>query len=361
MRPVTGSSVLALLLASTPAARAAEPVVRVEHRPFACVPAGAFAKVQAAITPQIPGLEARVLFRAEGCGVWYGVSMQPEGTVWTATLPRPLPTTTRVHYVIEVKDGVRRRLPAGSGHYVADVVSGPCSGDLQTAPTVAAAEIVLAVPEGADREAPGFEPAGIAALVALEEAPPATADRAVPVATGIDGVAVGDRVRVATRSPKSGVPGRIVYDEGGAAIFARAGEEGQPPRALARSGRLRGKLLAVDDQVLTVALDGERTVRVARADVARLEVSSGDAGANLRVLGGLAGAAAGFAIGILACTTGDLCSDIAPVWIATAAGMGIGIGASPGGERWRAVDLGGVRLGLAPAPGGAALKLGLSF
>jgi hypothetical protein len=157
--------------------------------------------------------------------------------------------------------------------------------------------------------------------IALEEAP-------VPIQV----LAPGERVRVSTRS-----------------------------RAVATKGGLVGRLLAADEQALTIAPEqGGPSLRVERSDLARLEVSRGQ-GPDLRPLGALAGAAAGFAVGLLACVSNDLCDSAAPLWIATGLGVGLGAVVSPSGERWRPVQVGGLRVGVTPTRGGAAVSVGVRF
>jgi hypothetical protein len=127
---------------------------------------------------------------------------------------------------------------------------------------------------------------------------------------------------------------------------------------------IEGSLTEVKDDSLTIDR-GDQQVRVPREAIAEVEVRVPGHKARAvwiglaagAVLGGVAGYAAG-----QTCTPGEwLCiprSSTTPVGVVLFAGLGAGIGALVGHDRWEKVSHADVHVGLAPVPGRG---VGLAF
>jgi hypothetical protein len=136
-------------------------------------------------------------------------------------------------------------------------------------------------------------------------------------------------------------------------------------RSSALQGQPRGLVVALDDNVLTIATDsGGLPVKVPLASVTDLEMSLGRKRNTLRGLGiGVAsGLIAGLAFPVNANDCGyysseNFCSrgEALVGGLFTGAVLGAGIGALTKGDRWSPVAI-----GVARAPGGGGSALGLS-
>lgn len=137
--------------------------VAIEHKPVACLIADRYPVLQARLDPADAVGRARVLFRAAGTPSWYFVDMKREKQVFLGTLPKPLKSTTRIEYYIEVADRSldERRTP----DYTPSVVGGSseCGPNMLTAVIVTSAKIAVgSLAPGVTALPAGFSSVGIA-------------------------------------------------------------------------------------------------------------------------------------------------------------------------------------------------------
>jgi hypothetical protein len=146
--------------------------------------------------------------------------------------------------------------------------------------------------------------------------------------------------------------------------------------AAARGARLTGTVQHADERVLTILTDDQAVVKIARAQLTRVEIPWGRRGHARKgfLTGALAGAMMGgllmagsseplfcFGIGCGPPTTGE---KLAFVGVTTLGygGIGAGIGALIRSDRWVEVALGRVQVGLGPTRGrGVGVSASLAF
>lgn len=149
-----------LLLASAGAARAE---VAIEHKAVDCLVAREFPVLEACLSPVADLARARLYFRSEAGPSWYYVDMKQEGPCFKGILPRPLPTTPRIHYYVDALD--KTFAESRTAEYAPDVVSGvgACKKGGLAAPTVPGATVLVG--GGAAGVVPiGFAAGGIAGV-----------------------------------------------------------------------------------------------------------------------------------------------------------------------------------------------------
>jgi hypothetical protein len=210
------------------------------------------------------------------------------------------------------------------------VVATACTEGGRTAAVAETADVRLGVPDGRPRIPPGFAPIGLRAYVALRSA-------GVVMAPGLpsarsDGPACtqGSRVRVILRN-----------DQG--------------------KGLVVGRLEAVDDQTVSIRQDGsgQPPLQLARGDVKRVDAYKGGHD-TAKIVGALAGMGAGLAGAVLYYAANEEAGSGAPLFIGVIGGAVVGALAAPGAT-WEPVELGQVRIGLAPVPGGVRLAARVGF
>jgi hypothetical protein len=149
---------LALLPVST--ARAQAPAI--DHSAVGCLVADRFPRMDACFAPAADVARARVHFRTHGTPHWYFVDMRAGGPCHEGILPKPLKSTKKVDYYIDVVD---RRFAEGRTREHDPIVverSHECRKDVLMAAGMGAASIVLGVAAGAPPIPPGFAAEGIA-------------------------------------------------------------------------------------------------------------------------------------------------------------------------------------------------------
>ena len=158
--------------------------------------------------------------------------------------------------------------------------------------------------------------------------------------------ALGFTALLLTASPA----GRCDPDAGALAV----GERVRIQAAALGAKPVTGSIVALDAQGLTVKSDARpEPVRIARTDIARLELS---AGPGSRIPGAAIGALAGGLLGALAVSRsgGTHIHSADQAAIALGAVLGGGIGAAvPPGERWREAPLPARRVSFVLRPGPA--------
>lgn len=189
--------------------------------------------------------------------------------------------------------------------------------------------------------------AAVAATVLSSVAPNAACAQDGPAPSGETALAPGTRVRVTVLGPRAG------------------------------GVRLVGTVVALRADTLVARFDDGAPTAVARGEMLRLEVSRGmrrrtGQGAALGALGGaLIGAVWGASSDEDCRPSNEPCIDVygtgttAFLGAAVVGGAGALVGAVVGSqarrEAWRRLDVGQVRLGVAPMGRGAALAVGIGF
>jgi hypothetical protein len=140
------------------------------------------------------------------------------------------------------------------------------------------------------------------------------------------------------------------------------------PTAL--TGRIQGTVMEKNEQTLLLSGPDGQPIRVPRAAISQLELSTGRRGNPLK--GTLIGAAIG-AAAFAVIPSDDFCADLQPGESCPSKGEQVALGAVGGafwgvilglvikGDRWSAVPLGSASVTLAPVRGGARASLTLSF
>ena len=127
-----------------------------------------------------------------------------------------------------------------------------------------------------------------------------------------------------------------------------------------RTQRIDGRLRGIDAGVITLATGGEDPVQIPLEDIVTLELGHSDTGRG--ILGGLAGAAGGLAIGAMICATSNVCDSTMPLWISMMGGATLGAAA---GSRtvWEPVTLfdGHAAIQLGARPSGGTAGVAFSF
>jgi hypothetical protein len=142
---------LGLLLAPLPAGAG----VSIFHHPVACVVAGRHPLLQACLTPAEAVGRAQVQFRA-GDGVWYYVSMKPDGACYSALLPKPKREISSFQYFIYTVDRgfaeAQRPDTAPDQAYAPRVVThqAECDAGMLVAKAQPSGAVVVGVARGAD-------------------------------------------------------------------------------------------------------------------------------------------------------------------------------------------------------------------
>jgi hypothetical protein len=330
--------------------------LRIEHRSVPCAVAGQHPRIEATIEPATEVASARVLFHGEGAADWYALDMRRVSATWSATLPRPTAGAARfAYYIVARGQESHVRLPEASA-FIVDVATTCPVGGL---PVEAQSRIALGVPAGAPRLPKGFDARGIQDYLEYapddESAPPAapSASYAFPQ---LEPMA---RVRIKTAPPPL-FKEKVVREDASTVTVSVGGQ----PRTLTKSGgELEGKVMSIEDGSLILSFSNSaKTARVRMQDIVSLQVQQ-PGSAALGAVGGLAGAAAGCVVGVLACVSVTDCESVAPLWIAT--GVGAVAGAAMGGSPdWKSVILarqGAMALTLEPRRHGAAVGVGVSF
>ncbi len=386
--PVLAALVLLALTTNVAASAAADALVaaaagnalEIEHAPQPCAIDDAYPRIDARFpvpsnaerAPETEGAGtsarsrragAQVRFRAEGSPDWYAVGMTPVGDHWSATLPKPQgPGTRFVYYLVATSGDARARLPQTSS-FIVDVAASCPEGGL---PTSESGPATLEVPLGAPRVPQGFSGRGISAYVEYV-APDRLVVERVPEATfGAPLAALPirpfARVRLTTVAPSAATSRGDVIWESASAVTLK-GPASSPITYSKTGSQIEGRLQAVEDDTLVLALKGGRTVRVRAGDVVGLSERQPGSPA-LGAIGGLAGAAGGLLVTALVCASAyDLCSSVTPFWIGTLAGAALGAGAA-GAPEWKPVTLarrGRVGLAVAPRRHGASAALRFAF
>ena len=127
-------------------------------------------------------------------------------------------------------------------------------------------------------------------------------------------------------------------------------------------GRIEGMVIEMDEASLLIIKDDDR-LRVPRQAITQLEVSTGKRRRALKgmVVGAGIGAVVLGAMGGVG-TAGFSHGEAALLGLGTGAAYGVGIGALIKTDRWSAVPLERVRVGLAPTQrGGVRLSLSVRF
>jgi hypothetical protein len=126
----------------------------------ACILAGSFPVIGAAVDPWDSVESARLLFRPESHRLWYSVPMQRAGQRLVGVLPKPRPSAQRVVYYVEVT-GHRQRARSVEQTVPVAGDEGDCPG--APAAVVDSAALTVTVPKGAPAMPPvppGFIPTG---------------------------------------------------------------------------------------------------------------------------------------------------------------------------------------------------------
>jgi hypothetical protein len=141
----------------------AETALTIDHSPLQCVVAEQFTRVEACFTPAADVLQARVVFRAQEDSSWYRVEMRPQGSCFTAVLPKARRKAGRLRYFLRALDTTMAE--AHTAEQSPAVVSDPerCRRlGLRPALTeTSASPVVAAESFGAPRVPPGFLPDGV--------------------------------------------------------------------------------------------------------------------------------------------------------------------------------------------------------
>ncbi|MCU0240877.1 MAG: hypothetical protein MUF51_00480 [Vicinamibacteria bacterium] len=151
--PSGGMAVLGYVAARTVKASGAAPVAGWIHTPIACLAPKSFPSLSACLATTRDVARAYARFRAADAPHLYSIEMSKERDCFSVRLPKPKKTTSRVEYsfAAERQDGSRIE----SGIYTASVVVPP-EACATGAPPPASALVVI-VPRGAPKKAPGFE------------------------------------------------------------------------------------------------------------------------------------------------------------------------------------------------------------
>jgi len=191
---MTWECVGALFLVAPVAASAAGRIA-IDHAPLECVPYDRYTRIVARGGAAEGVGAAQLQFRSEGERGWYSVGMAPQGTEWSAFLPRPARPLASFEYriVMRASDAGETATPA----VAVPVRSEAECGSLAQSSAEVAAPIVVRVPAGAPLVPPvpaGFSPAGV---VAAEERARKSILPALAIGAGLAGgvaaaVALGD-------------------------------------------------------------------------------------------------------------------------------------------------------------------------
>jgi len=159
--------------------------VSVKHAPVSCLVADRHPVIEARLTPSDRVSRGRVCFRGQGTPNWYYVDLRPAGAngLWSATLPRPKPTTGAVEYYLEVlgPDFESQRTPEKAAR-IASACDGGGAASVMSGATVAVGTLTA----GAPALPAGFSTAGVVGLGAAG----AAAGGGVPLALVVGGGAV---------------------------------------------------------------------------------------------------------------------------------------------------------------------------
>ena len=145
-----------------PSSAAQAQTVGIEHQPVGCAVADRFPQLEARFAPADAVAGARVLFQTQNTPHWYGVAMKPDGSAFSAALPKPKKNLKAFRYYIEVTD--KRLGTHRTADYTTSVVdgAGSCQGEVM-AGALASASVLLQVPAGAAALPAGFASTGVIA------------------------------------------------------------------------------------------------------------------------------------------------------------------------------------------------------
>lgn len=145
-----------LLVSLAPAAHAGAQGLPIEHGGIGCVVAGQFPRIDASVKETAQVAKARTFFHADDDKRWYYVDMKLEGAVFQGALPKPLKTTRRIHYYVEVTDKAanQNRTPEYAPEVVEDASA--CSKKGVVAAAAVASKVVVGAPAGASAVPAGF-------------------------------------------------------------------------------------------------------------------------------------------------------------------------------------------------------------
>ena len=177
-----------------------------EHLPPGCLIAGSEPMLSFRIVPPVALASATLYFRLEGTLYWYAMSLQEEGGVLRAVLPKPRAGPWRVEYFVEAQSG--EGATATTPPRAAEIASGPSCATGGAPAEAGAAAMAFTPPPGAPRAPAGFDTNGVDPRLQSEgmwipprldasEAPRVQA-RPGPAADVSPRVGRGSRVRVTT-------------------------------------------------------------------------------------------------------------------------------------------------------------------
>ena len=332
----------------------AQAAVEVEHESVPCALAGEYPRVAARIEPTDLDTRVRVFFHGGDAARWYAVPMHRESGEWVASLPRPRAAGRFAYYIAVSGPDAGGRAPEESA-WVVEVLATCAGAHLETTPRGPG---LLQVPPGAPLVPGGFDGDGIGGFVELAvDNRPALPVKAAPFWTSR--LLPLSRVRVSTVPPPDLDAAALRKGESWVTVETPTGESS----TFTRKGELiEGRVESFEEDAVTLAVDKNQKVRIRRESIARLEVREPGSTA-LGVVGGLAGAGAGFLATALVCSTTTSCDSYAILWFGT--GLGAALGATAGAwPSWKPVTL--VRqdawsLELQPEPMGGSVRAAVRF
>jgi hypothetical protein len=135
----------------------------IQHKAVGCIVADRYPRLDACFAPSADVARGRVHFRAHGTPHWYFVDMKAEGPCHSGILPKPLKSTRKIDYYIDVVDKAfaEGRTPEHDPKVVSRNME--CDMDMIMAAGMGSASIVLGVAAGAPPIPVGFDGAGIVA------------------------------------------------------------------------------------------------------------------------------------------------------------------------------------------------------
>lgn len=130
----------------------------IDHTPLECMASGAFATVEATVSPPEETVAVQAYFRARGTEDWFYVELTGEDGSWSGLLPSPAPTTDAVDYFVLATDqeGTSSRTEGASAAVTQDCAS-VGNGAADEEPSLA----VGALRYGSAAAPPGFLTDGI--------------------------------------------------------------------------------------------------------------------------------------------------------------------------------------------------------